>query len=368
MKLHITKIHANAAIAGAAKAAQSEDFTKLFADVKTEPTEKLTGNGKTMKLVSEPAPKKKLQAISDASPTQTHEQAHVDPPAILHAQVQHVLTQQAQVPHAQVKHVQTETRIAAADQPATSMLSQILTVIAQQAQQAPPTVTNGLATAIPKIEAAQAQPVTTEPKAAPAKAEKAASEATDTDPLIEKLVAVKPELAQAAPAEPPLTPLEQAVADLLSQKDDKETSSEKSDPPTTVQIANAPTITHFADGPQVEQAAPVARVHEPQQELVSQNHAHIVLDDANGRIVMTVAVRGENVSVSVRSSDEGTAAALARNAGTLEDQMRTRGLALADFSAQRDLAREQSSEKPKYERPDTVKTNDGQRFSLEENS
>jgi hypothetical protein len=184
------------------------------------------------------------------------------------------------------------------------------------------------------------------------------------DKLVQQLVAVKPEL----PPEPPMTPLEQAVHDLLSELADKKTST--SDATTamtgaTFQLAPTSTIIAPDIAPDVQPTAPVAPAPPP-AELVSQNHAHLVLDDANGRVVMTVAVRGSEVNVSVRSADDSTAAALARNAASLDDAMRGRGLQLAQFDAQRDLAREQHAEKPKYER-ETVKKSNAERFTLEEN-
>lgn len=189
--------------------------------------------------------------------------------------------------------------------------------------------------------------------------------ASATDALVQEMVAVKPEVATLAPAEPPLTPLEQAVHDLLSELADKAPARpEGNEAALALQLAPATTlapIDHAA--PQVAQAAPV----QPPQpaELVSQNHAHLVFDDANGRVVMTVAVRGSDVNVSVRASDDATAAALARNAGSLDDAMRGRGLALAHFDAQRDLAREQNQDKPTYPREREPKRQN-ERFSLEE--
>ncbi|HEX7701761.1 MAG TPA: flagellar hook-length control protein FliK [Kofleriaceae bacterium] len=178
--------------------------------------------------------------------------------------------------------------------------------------------------------------------------------------IVQVLVAVKTE---AAP-EPPLTPLEQAVHDMLTElSDHKEAPNPDVAMAQALQLAPA-TSTSIAPPPtEPKQAAPVA----PQQpeELVSQNHAHLVFDDPNGRIVMTVAIRGTEVNVSMRASDDSTAAALARNAGSLEEAMRGRGLQLAQFDAQRDLPREQR-EKPMYEKS-TVKKSDGERFTLEEN-
>jgi hypothetical protein len=185
------------------------------------------------------------------------------------------------------------------------------------------------------------------------------TQATTQATIVQVLAAVKPE---AAP-EPPLTPLEQAVHDMLSElSDHKDAPKPDVTMAQALQLAPATTIAP-AEGPtEPKQAAPVA----PQQpqELVSQNHAHLVFDDPNGRIVMTVAVRGSEVNVTMRASDDSTAAAMARNAGSLEEAMRGRGLQLAQFDAQRDLPREQR-EKPMYEKS-TVKKSDGERFTLEE--
>ena len=180
------------------------------------------------------------------------------------------------------------------------------------------------------------------------------------DKLVQQLVAVSPEPAP----EPPLTPLEQAVHDLLSELADKKAPA--SDATTAATFQLAPTqILAPESTPDVQPTTPIAPAPPP-AELVSQSHAHLVFDDPNGRVVMTVAVRGSEVNVSVRATDDSTAAALARNAASLDDAMRGRGLQLAQFDAQRDLAREQTAEKPKYER-ETVKKSNAERFTLEEN-
>jgi Flagellar hook-length control protein FliK len=178
--------------------------------------------------------------------------------------------------------------------------------------------------------------------------------------IVQVLVAVKTE---AAP-EPPLTPLEQAVHDMLTElSDHKDAPKPDVTMAQALQLAPSASIAPPEGSTEPKQAAPVA-AQQP-QELVSQNHAHLVFDDPNGRIVMTVAIRGTEVNVSMRASDDSTAAALARNAGSLEEAMRGRGLQLAQFDAQRDLPREQR-EKPMYEKS-TVKKSDGERFTLEEN-
>ena len=184
------------------------------------------------------------------------------------------------------------------------------------------------------------------------------------DKLVQQMVAVAPEAAESAP--PAMTPLEQAVHDLLSELADKKAPAhDTTTPPAGATFQLAPSTTIVEATPDVQPTAPVAPAPPP-AELVSQNHAHLVLDDANGRVVLTVAVRGSEVNVSVRATDDSTAASLARNAASLDDAMRGRGLQLAQFDAQRDLAREQHAEKPKYER-ETVKKSNAERFTLEEN-
>jgi hypothetical protein len=138
-----------------------------------------------------------------------------------------------------------------------------------------------------------------------------------------------------SPPEPPMTPLEQAVHDLLAQldhHDDPQPSHDDAQPdPATMQAAP----THVAEPvvvgakPAIAPAAPI--VAPAAQELQSAHHARIVLDDGDSRVVMTVAIRGTAVNVSFKSNDDHTAAALARNAGSLDEAMRRRGLDLEQF-------------------------------------
>ncbi len=60
---------------------------------------------------------------------------------------------------------------------------------------------------------------------------------------------------------------------------------------------------------------------------------HLVVGDGEDRVVLTVAVRGDDVHVAMRTPDDHLAANLARNAAVLDDALRTRGLALADIHA-----------------------------------
>lgn len=180
--------------------------------------------------------------------------------------------------------------------------------------------------------------------------------------LVQQMVAVT----RKSEPEPLMTPLEQAVHDLLSELADKKApATDAATRGATFQLAPASSLISPESTPDAQPTAPVAPAPPP-AELVSQSHAHLVLDDANGRVVLTVAVRGSEVNVSVRATDDSTAAAIARNAASLDDAMRGRGLQLAQFDAQRDLAREQHAEKPKYER-ETVKKSNAERFTLEEN-
>ncbi len=89
-----------------------------------------------------------------------------------------------------------------------------------------------------------------------------------------------------------------------------------------------------ARGPRTRAA--IALTADRAQLAASPNHVHLVVGDDAQRVVITVAVRGNDVNVAMRATDDHTAAALARNAGSLDDAMRTRGLQLADFTADRD--------------------------------
>jgi len=93
------------------------------------------------------------------------------------------------------------------------------------------------------------------------------------------------------------------------------------------------------------------------------SHVHLVLDDGPERTVVTVAVRGNEVHVALRTSDDATAAALARNAASLDHAMRSRGLDLQDLTAEREPRdrHPQQDAEPRERRP-----RDAERFSLEE--
>ena len=146
-----------------------------------------------------------------------------------------------------------------------------------------------------------------------------------------------------AKPELPLTPLEQAVHDLLAELGG---SGDDHDTPTGAATTLAPLAPLVAaleapDAPVAAQPVTAIAAPAPQPaELASQHHAHIVLDEPGLRVVMTVAVRGSEVNVNVRSSDDQTTAALARNAGSLDEAMRAHKLDLNSFSADREPAHE----------------------------
>ncbi len=107
-------------------------------------------------------------------------------------------------------------------------------------------------------------------------------------------------------------------------------------------------------------------LHDDRAQLAATpNHLHLVMGDGDARVVLTVAVRGADINVSMRTSDDSTAASFARNAGSLDDAMRGRGLHLNEFSAERDAA----DQRPRRDRPEPAPdatTPDSEPFVLEE--
>jgi hypothetical protein len=166
-------------------------------------------------------------------------------------------------------------------------------------------------------------------------------------------------------ATPTLTPLEQAVHDMLAElapvhtrdAEPHEEHDEPADAPapanTNAPIATTAAAPAHTDAPHATHAAtppPVLREMQAAELPVAQSHVHLVVGDDAERVVVTVAVRGNDVNVALRAGDEHTAAALARNAGALDHALRTRGLDLASFSAERDPDRRRR-EQPPRERP-----------------
>jgi hypothetical protein len=88
-----------------------------------------------------------------------------------------------------------------------------------------------------------------------------------------------------------------------------------------------------------------------------------VLDDGPDRVVVTVAVRGSDIRVALRASDDATTAALARNAGSLDHAMRARGLALGELTAEHEPRERQQ---PKDHQPRERREPDAEPFELED--
>lgn len=158
----------------------------------------------------------------------------------------------------------------------------------------------------------------------------------------------------------PLTPLEQAVQDLIGEigdKDDKKTGA------VDVTASYLPEV-KLLSVEHADAAPAVVGVKEPQNPVENANpsHVHLVIDDGAERVVVTVAVRGSEVNVALRGQDDATTAALARNAGSLDHAMRARGLDLAGLMT----GREPESQK---QRPDREQRNNRapkEQFSIEE--
>jgi hypothetical protein len=169
-----------------------------------------------------------------------------------------------------------------------------------------------------------------------------------------------PQTPMAPDAEPPMTPLEQAVHDIIAAlpqpkpevgrdtKTDDDTPDDKptETPTPTPVIATAPAAPQMLVARAVVQQAPAIAEPRATEMPAATSHMHLVLGDGDDRVVLTVAVRGQDVNVSLRGGDDNTAAALARNAASLDHAMRARGLDLASFSADRDPDHHTRRDKP----------------------
>ncbi len=199
--------------------------------------------------------------------------------------------------------------------------------------------------------ATPAPPTTANAPATPTPAKPTAPNPGDADPAATDIAAIaQAAIAQsdAQPAAPALTPLEQALHDLLEQLHDRrEQPSQGSEPPAphaataspaphAVVAVDAVPVRDVRSTPAAAPAAAVREMRELPEPNANPSHLHLVLGDDSDRVVVTVAVRGNDVNIAVRGNDEMTAAALARNAGVLEHAMRARGLDLSSFSAERD--------------------------------
>jgi hypothetical protein len=193
-----------------------------------------------------------------------------------------------------------------------------------------------------------------------------------------------------------LTPLEQSVHDLISEisddraagrgrgKLDTDTDADPTDPSATTDpsaaidpsLLTAPTATTTAITAPTRiaetNATRAASLAQPAELPNNPSHVHLVLDDGPDRVVMTVAVRGNDIHVALRSSDDATTNALTRNAASLDHAMRARGLQLGQLTTDRDPPREHAQNRPSPDdepgqsrNPRNAKP-DAERFTLEE--
>jgi len=145
--------------------------------------------------------------------------------------------------------------------------------------------------------------------------------------------------------------LDQIAAKPAAPKTDDE--STKSDEP----IAEVHTPDAITVEPQLKTDAPITskgpvattavREPAPLTENPNPSHVHLVLDDGPERVVVTVAVRGNEVNATIRGGDEQTAAAIARNAASLDHALRAGGLDLSSFSSERERERDLDHHTPR---------------------
>jgi hypothetical protein len=181
----------------------------------------------------------------------------------------------------------------------------------------------------------------------------------------------------------PWTPLEQAVHDLIGEFTERTTTREHGDPVETPAPSEL-TAVHAVDSfnafnavaqvptgdPAPSRVAPTAATHaalpiQLPEPPANPSHVHLVVDDGPERVVVTVAMRGNDVHVALRSSDDSTTAALARNAASLDHAMRARGLALGEFTTERELPQQSRHHQPEPE-PQERRKPDAEPFELEE--
>lgn len=167
------------------------------------------------------------------------------------------------------------------------------------------------------------------------------------------------------------TPIEQAVHQLLDQiqtfaqaandeaapivldevdDDDNLEISVMPDVPAAPVATVAPDVSAKpepnAAPPKGPTATVAVREPAPLPENPNPSHVHLVLDDGPERVVVTVAVRGSEVNVGIRGGDDQTAAAIARNAASLDHAMRARGLDLTNFTSERELGHDHREHAP----------------------
>lgn len=280
------------------------------------------------------------------------------------------------------------TQPAAAGKPSAIATTKIATAAAATAQVASSASTlasrleaalgHGLATAGHAGPAGHAAPTAAAHAAAAKAAEAAAALTPAADPT-------------AATA---LTPLEQSVHDLISEISDDRGAGRgharlDADDPTAdptpaadPSAAIAPSMLAAPTATPTAITAPsraaeldptrAASLAQPAELPSNPSHVHLVLDDGPERVVMTVAVRGSDIHVALRASDDATTNALARNAASLDHAMRARGLQLGQLTTERDPPRDHThnrpspDDEPSQARRERHAKPDAERFTLEE--
>ncbi|HEY4055847.1 MAG TPA: hypothetical protein VGM39_04535 [Kofleriaceae bacterium] len=132
-----------------------------------------------------------------------------------------------------------------------------------------------------------------------------------------------------------------SVEDLDDSKDKNDKSTEKGSASEALPEGAFKLDAHMK--PDVAQASkgPVATtaVREPAPlPEAPTSHMHLVVGEGDQRMVVTVAVRGDQVSTTIRGGDEQMQAALARNAASLDHALHTKGMDLSSFTQERDSA------------------------------
>jgi hypothetical protein len=157
----------------------------------------------------------------------------------------------------------------------------------------------------------------------------------------------------------PLSPLEQAVHELIGRIAERDPGRPRAARPGATDAvddaaAETPPLHALASphlaiaGSGRELAAEPSQAGtraslQPAEPPANPSHVHLVLDDGPDRVVVTVAVRGSDIRVALRASDDTTTAALTRNAASLDHAMRARGLALGELTTEHDPSDRRSS-------------------------
>jgi hypothetical protein len=176
-----------------------------------------------------------------------------------------------------------------------------------------------------------------------------------------------------------LTPLEQAVHELIGRLAEHDpahprTAKPPAASPTAPATAELSSLRAVASPHATATAAPgreiaaseparAAAPVQPPEPPANPSHVHLVLDDGPDRVVVTVAVRGSDIRVALRASDDATTAALARNAASLDHAMRARGLALGELTTEHEP---REHEQPRDPQPRERQEPDAEPFELED--